>query len=90
MKVRYFEKQGRFWGIQNADSESCKNLGWIKVKKGEKPRSKVFMVCIKCIGYEEQWASENPQLRGMKTNYKAFPNLNEAKAFTENFFEGRS
>ena len=44
MNVRYFEKQGRFWGIQNADSESGKNLGWIKVKKGAKPRSKVFVV----------------------------------------------
>jgi len=90
VKVRYFEKQGRFWGIQNADSESGKNLGWIKVKKGAKPRSKAFMVCIKYIGYEEQWASDNPQLRGMKTNIKVFPNLRGAKAFAENFFEGRS
>ena len=83
MKVRYFEKQGRFWGIQNADSESGKNLGWIKVKKGAKPRSKVFMVCIKNIRYEDQWPSDNPQLRGMKTNIKVFPNLRGAKAFAD-------
>jgi hypothetical protein len=89
MNVRYFEKQGRFWGIQNADSESGKNLGWIKVKKGAKPGAKVFLLCIKSLNYEEQWASENPQLRGMKTNYKAFPSLNEAKAFTETFFAER-
>jgi len=89
VKVRYFEKQGRFWGIQNADIESGKNLGWIKVKKGAKPRSKVFMVCIKNIRYEDQWPSDNPQLRGMKTNIKVFPNLQGAKAFAENFFEDR-
>ena len=90
MNIRYFEKQNRFWGIQDADSESCKNIGWIKVKKGAKPRSKVFMVCIKNLRYEDQWPSDNPQLRGMKTNIKVFPSLKEAKAFIKKFFEGRS
>ena len=86
MKVRYYKIKGIFWGIQDADKESGKNLGWIKAKRGPSGRrGECYMVSIKA----GLWPHPGSRLvkKGTLVNVKLFYSLKEAKQFVEDYYK---
>ena len=86
MKVRYHKIKGIFWGIQDADKELGKNLGWIKATKGPSGKmGECYLAHIKA----GQWPHEGNALikKGTLVNVKLFYSLKEAKQFVEDYYK---
>jgi len=85
MKVRYHKIKNIFWGIQDADKESGKNLGWIKATKGPSGKmGECYLAHIKA----GQWPHPGNRIvkKGILTNVKSFNSLKEAKQFVEDYY----
>ena len=69
MRVRYHKIKNIFWGIQDADKESGKNLGWIKATKGPSGKmGECYLAHIKA----GQWPHPGNRIvkKGILTNVK--------------------
>ena len=86
MKVRYHKVKNTFWGIQDADKESGKNLGWIKAAKGPSGKmGECYLAHIKA----GLWPHPGSRLvkKGILVNVKLFYSLKEAKQFVEDYYK---